>query len=263
MLGGDYVRWEAVEGTAIRTGLEAALEHVEGWLYLDEALALYEVVRLLPEGPVTVVEIGSWKGRSTIALGLAVMARGSGRVFAIDPHNGEKLTGTGPLEPGSTPIPTLDEFHTNIARAGVEPVVETLVTASHLARARFADQSVDFLFVDGSHLYADVRRDIEDWASALKDHAVIAFNDPSDPGVYRALRELILRPGPFVGPRLVQNTLFFDFRRPVVWQRHDTKSLQKMRLLLWLKFHAAPLWPSIPDWMVRAARRLSSRMMSH
>lgn len=203
------------------------------------------------------VEIGSWKGRSAIALGLAVKARGSGRVFAIDPHNGEKLMGTGPMEPGSTLLPTFDEFHTNIVRAGVEPCVETLVTTSRAARSRFADQSVDFLFVDGSHLYADVRGDIEDWASALKDDAVIAFNDPYDPGVYRALCELVLRPGPFAAPRLVQNTLFFDFRRPAAWESHDQKSLRRMRLVLWLKFHAVPLWPLIPGWLVRAARQRS------
>jgi SAM-dependent methyltransferase len=248
-----------VEGTAIRRELEGALEQVEGWLGLDEAWALYEVVRRLPEGPVTVVEIGSWKGRSTIALGLSVRARGSGRVFAIDPHNGEN--GSGPLEPGSIARPTLDEFHANVARAGVEPFVETLVSASEAARTRFADQSVDFLFVDGSHLYPDVRGDIEDWASALKDDAVIAFNDPSDPGVYHALRDLVLQPGPFVCPRLVHNTLFFDFRRPVVWHSRETKSLRKIRLLLWLKFHAVTLWPLIPGWLVRAGRRLSGRVM--
>jgi len=250
-----------VEGTATRRELERALEQVEGWLYPDEAWALYEVVRSLPEGPVKVVEIGSWKGRSAIALGLAVKARGSGRVFAIDPHNGEKLTGTGPLEPGSTPIPTLNEFQANIYRAGVEPFVETLITTSQSARSRFADKSVDFLFVDGSHLYPDVKKDIEDWASALKDAAVIAFNDPSDPGVYRALRELILRPGPFSRPRLVQNTLFFDFGRHARSQSSDRRTLQRMRLVLWLKFHAAPLWPFMPYWLVRTGRRLSARIV--
>jgi hypothetical protein len=155
----------------------------------------------------------------------------------------------------------LDEFRINIARAGVKAYVEPLVMASHAARPRFADKSVDFLFVDGSHLYADVRRDIEDWASTLKDGAVIAFNDPSDPGVYRALRELILRPGPYSDPRLVENTLFFNFRRPAVWRRRDQKSLRQMRLVLWLKFHAVPLWPLIPGWLRRAARRLSGRMV--
>jgi len=34
-----------------------------------------------------------------------------------------------------------------------------------------------------------------------------------------------------------------------------------MRLLLWLKFNAAPLWPFIPGWLVRAGRWLSGRMM--
>jgi hypothetical protein len=36
-----------------------------------------------------VLEIGSWKGRSTIAMGLALLRSGRGRLFAIGPHRGE------------------------------------------------------------------------------------------------------------------------------------------------------------------------------
>lgn len=235
-----------------RARLEAALDAVEGWLYLDEAWALHETVHTLPPGAATVVEIGSWKGRSTIALALAIQARGSGRIFAIDPHTGEKdRTGIGPVQ-------TLDDFNANVARAGVESEVEMLVMTSHDARARFADHSVDLLFVDGSHQYLDVRRDIEEWASALKDEAAIAFNDPSAPGVYRALRELVLRPGPYVKPRLVQNTLFFEFQRNA---DPDVGALRGLRRVLWLRSEAARYWRFMPGWFIRLGHRVSAKLI--
>jgi predicted O-methyltransferase YrrM len=237
-----------------RAELQSALEGVEGWLYLDEARALYETVRSLPSGTVIVVEIGSWKGRSTIALALAVKRRGSGRVYAIDPHTGEKdRTGTGPIQ-------TLDDFRANIARAGVASVVELLITTSLEARPNFTDHTVDFLFVDGSHQYPDVRRDIEGWASALKDEAAIAFNDPSAPGVYRALREIVLRPGPYIDPRLVQNTLFFGFRRR---EKPNAAAMRRLRRVLWLRFQAARYWRFMPGWFVRFGHRVSARLVAH
>src|SRR5437879_1474439 len=90
-----------------RAELQSLLEGVEGWLYFEEAWALYEAVRNLPVDAATVVEIGSRKGRSTIALAAAVKKRGSGKVFAIDPHTGEKdRTGTGPIQTLNESTPT-------------------------------------------------------------------------------------------------------------------------------------------------------------
>jgi MMP 1-O-methyltransferase len=238
-----------------QAGLEGALNGVEGWLYLDEARALYAAVSSLPSDNVTIVEIGSWKGRSTVALALAVKDRGAGRVFAIDPHTGEEdRTGTGPVK-------TLETFKINLANAHVEAVVEPLVTTSHMARSQFAERSIDLLFIDGSHQYADVRRDIEDWPSALKDSAVIAFNDPIAPGVYRALRELVLGPGPYLRPRLVRNTLFFDFKRQLPWQRRDASALRRLRFILWLKSNAVPFWGLTPKPLAVVGRRIATRML--
>jgi hypothetical protein len=239
----------------LRSTVTQALADVDGWLFLDEAWALHESVRnLTPRCPVTVVEIGSWKGRSTIALALGVKAVGGGKVFAIDPH-----TGAGTPRGPST---TSGEFQRNIAAAGVDQIVELLVTTSHAARPQFAATSVDVLFVDGSHEYDDVKTDILDWETALKDESVVAFNDQYAPGVYRALRDLVVRPRTaYRNPALVSNTLFFEFRRSEPWKLHDDLALVRLRTVLWLKFRAVPLWPYIPVWLVRASRALSTRIL--
>ena len=63
----------------------ALTEGIEGWLTDAQARTLWDAaIRIGARG--AVVEIGSFRGRSTIVLALAVGARG--RVVAIDPHGG-------------------------------------------------------------------------------------------------------------------------------------------------------------------------------
>jgi hypothetical protein len=235
-----------------------SLLHVEGWLYVDEAWALHEMVRNLPPnvGSVTVVEIGSWKGRSTIALALGAMARGSGTIHAIDPHTGaEDRTAIGPLV-------TIEDFKRNITAAGVDSLVETLTMTSHAARSLFADDSIDALFLDGSHQYEDVIGDINDWQGAMKDGAAVAVNDPSYPGVYRALRERVLcNRTPYRHPMLVQNTLFFEFHRFAPWSLSDAAATIRLRAVLAIRLQAARVRPYLPNWLVPLGHDLFRRMV--
>jgi len=249
-----------MELATLRAQLQSALADVEGWLYLGEAWALHETARnIAPTShDVTVVEIGSWKGRSTIALALGLKARGSGKLFAIDPHTGAHgSTKTGP-------VVTAEEFQRNIAGARVDSLVRLLVTTSHAARTQFAPKSVDVLFVDGSHRYEDVVEDIADWETALKDDSAIAFNDPSAPGVYRALRERVLKSRtPYRRPVLIENTIFFEFRRSWSWARSDALGLMRLRAVLRFRFWAARLRPYMPAWFVRWGHLMSRGLVGH
>jgi predicted O-methyltransferase YrrM len=245
-----------MEAESLKAKVMQALVEVDGWLYLDEAWALHEAVRSLPhpDRPAIVVEIGSFKGRSTIALALGVRARGVGTVFAIDPHTG---AGT-----PAGPVATVQDFQRNVAAAGVDSVVELLQTTAHAARPKFAEKSIDVLFIDGSHEYEDVKTDICDWQTALRDASIVAFNDPAAPGVRRALQELVVRPRTaYRRPALVSNTLFFAYRSDQPWQIHDAIALTKLKIILHIKFHATPFWPYIPSWLVRAARTVSVRLV--
>jgi hypothetical protein len=178
-----------------------SLFETEGWLDPIEAWALHEAARGAapgrPEGP-TVVELGSYRGRSTVALALGVLARGGGRVIAIDPHDDER---------------DRRAFLDTLARSGVDSVVEARRLRSLEARPGVVEGSVDLLFVDASHRREDVLADVGAWSSALRPGATVAFNDPTLPGVRRALRDVVLAPGsPYRRPRLVLNTLLVEHR---------------------------------------------------
>ncbi|HVB10637.1 MAG TPA: class I SAM-dependent methyltransferase [Bacillota bacterium] len=172
--------------------LAAALADVDGWLSLEEAAGLAHLARTAPgDGrPFRAVEIGSWKGRSTIALALGVRKRlEGGTLWAVDHHRGSaehrQMYGN---------VDTYAEFWRNVGRAGLQDVVRPLVMTSHAASARFMPRSVQLLWVDGSHDYASVRQDLDDWLPRLAPRAVAAFDDIGWPGVARALQERVLRP---------------------------------------------------------------------
>jgi hypothetical protein len=193
--------------------LLAALAPVEGWLSGDEAWALYEMARDAPGPAPVVVEIGSWMGRSTIALALALAERGAGTVVAVDPHAGGYLR----TDHGHDSWPA---FQANVAAAGVAPYVRPIVARSIDARPQ-VEGPIDGLFVDGLHRYETAIVDIDTWSDLLRPGATVAFHDV---GVFRgyttAIFERVLAPGPFRRPRMADTTLLVTYR-PGPWTRRD------------------------------------------
>jgi hypothetical protein len=187
-----------------RQRFERLLDGVDGWLGMREAWALHDAAfRLGRADPAVVaVEIGSWKGRSAIAIGSGLERAGAGILYAIDPHEGSR---THALEAETA---TFGAFRENVRRAGIERHVTPLREVSAQARARFGERSVGLLFIDGSHRYEDVVDDILGWLPYLRDGAVVAFHDAARVDVRRALVENVFgETTPFDRPRLVQNTL--------------------------------------------------------
>lgn len=197
-------------GETIEDRLMRPLSDVEGWLHLDEAAALYRGVQALPleRDPLILVEIGSWKGRSSITMATALRDAGRrGTVHAIDPHTGnvEHHERWGSVD-------TFDEFVANVERAGASDLVAPIRGYAHDVVDRFEDGTVDLLFIDGSHEYEDVRTDLDDWVPKLAAPAVVGLNDTSWPGVYKAIRQRVLcDDAPFRDPLLVRSTLYLWF----------------------------------------------------
>jgi hypothetical protein len=238
--------------------LAAALDGVDGWLHLDEAQRLFAAVVGWPSSarPLRVVEIGSWKGRSTVALGLAALERGGTEVIAIDPHLGDN----GEWDEGTE---TMEELQANLERAGVQDVVRTIRAFAHDARTQVDDDSVGVCFLDGSHRYEDVVVDIEDWTPTLIDGATIAFNDSSKPGVHRALRESVLQAGgPFRNPELVRSTLFVEHHPSAPWTREDARRRRKLVLVLAGRRAVHRMVPLLPGWVKRTGNRVSQRVVA-
>jgi len=139
----------------------------------------------------TIVEIGSFQGRSTIVLASAAPAGAS--IVAIDPHAGNDR---GPQEIDGFADAAADDhaiFLANLERAGVTGRVRHVRMFSDAALTE-VEGPVDVLYIDGAHRYAPARADIRDWGARVSDGGTMLIHDSfSSIGVTLAiLRELLL-----------------------------------------------------------------------
>ena len=186
---------------------------VAGWLSDSQGRALFDAAARATGGG-AIVEIGSWKGRSTTWLASGARLAGQ-RVYAIDPHRGSRE------DPA---VETLNEFLDNLARNGLADVVEPMVMTSEEAAARIAGP-IELLFIDGDHSYEAVRRDAELWLPRLMDGGIVMFHDAATAaytGPRRIVRRMVCRNPRFheiarVGSMLVARRTARRSPRSALW----------------------------------------------
>ena len=167
----------------------AAVADVDGWMTEGQARALFDAAASCPPGG-TIVEIGSFHGRSTIVLASACPADAT--VVAIDPHAGNDR---GPQEITGFEAEADEDhaaFERNLVTAGVRDRVRHLRRFSDEAIDE-VDGDIDVLYVDGAHRYAPARADIVRYGARVRDGGSMLIHDSfSSVGVTLAiLRELL------------------------------------------------------------------------
>jgi len=173
-----------LDAAATTAAILDRMRQVEGWLKDDEAeLLVVSTRRALKEHTDgTVVEIGSYCGKSTIVIASAARtANASARVYAVDPHQG--VVGAEDELDGVAVVPsTFERFQRNITAAGVAEMIEPIRLHSYEVPWQ---SPIAFLFIDGLHSYSSVARDFFHFERHLLDGAYVAFHDCDDsyPGV--------------------------------------------------------------------------------
>lgn len=83
------------------------------------------------------------------------------------------------------------EFRKNLIDWGNIDTVVTIVKSSWNARDCFEDRFFDLIFIDGSHLYEDVKNDLLGYLPKLKCDGVMAGHDYQCESVQRATAEIL------------------------------------------------------------------------
>jgi predicted O-methyltransferase YrrM len=160
-----------------------------GWMTEAQGRRLYDAAaRCRPGG--RIVEIGSFRGRSTIVL--AAAAADDVEVVAIDPHAGNDR-GPGEIEGfGAEAAADREAFLANLERAGVAGRVRHVAAYSRHAHGDVADP-IDVLYIDGAHRYRPARADVRDWGARVMDGGTLLIHDAfSSIGVTGAIvRQLV------------------------------------------------------------------------
>lgn len=152
---------------------------IEGWMRFEELLWLYRTAQTMG----SVAEIGSWKGRSTHAICSGCKR---GMVTAVDHFRGSPGEEQAHAEAKQEGDPIYRQFLANMR--GFDNLL-VIRADSVEAAEKVPDRSFDLVFIDASHRYEDVKRDIEAWLP--KARIMIAGHDfaPEWPGVRRAVTE--------------------------------------------------------------------------
>jgi glycosyltransferase involved in cell wall biosynthesis/predicted O-methyltransferase YrrM len=167
------------------------VKKIKGWLSDAEAdlliaTALKACTQSVP--PQHIVEIGSFHGKSTVALGNVVKYLfPSAKVFAIDPHEGT----VGAVDQGlQTLSPTLQEFRKNIEHEDLTEVVELIHDYSYNVKWK---KPIQMIFIDGLHDYPSVSKDFRHFSKWIVKNGYVAFHDYADyyPGVKTFVNELM------------------------------------------------------------------------
>ena len=159
---------------ATLASIHSRIVSVEGQLTSREV----ECLAWLAAHPTTrgeVLEIGSFKGRSTIVLAAASRLAGDARIVAVDP-----LTSPCVTDPalGRDEVSALKSFESNLAAANVRSHVEFhQMFSNELAASWPKDRKIRLLWIDGDHTYAGAKRDFALFTPQLAEGAIVAFHD--------------------------------------------------------------------------------------
>jgi MMP 1-O-methyltransferase len=159
--------------------LRKLLDELPGWLTHEEGETLYRLAKACT-GRGVIVEIGSWRGKSTTCLGLGSKAGSRVRIYAVDPHAEH----------------TFADFQRNMEEAGIADLVTPVPGRSQELASGF-HQPIELLFIDGAHEYELVKEDFDRWVPKVLEGGVVAMHDTTW----------------FEGPKRVADELIFKSRR--------------------------------------------------
>lgn len=195
----------------VNDAIERALQlahGVTGFLGDNEARFLATLAACTPADGL-IVEIGSFKGRSTVLLASVAAHYGLGRIVAIDPH-----TSPSPTDPGlPTGTSSFEEFSAALRSANLEEQVEVHRTFSREV-AKGWNRPIRLLWIDGEHTYKGAKGDFDMFFPFLASGGVVALHDAlhAFEGPIRVFVEEVLRSDRFGAAGFVQSIAWGQFR---------------------------------------------------
>lgn len=158
---------------------------VEGQITHSEYLLLFNFASQLSSG--CILEIGSYRGRSTLVLALGSLMNHGVLVYAIELHQ----TSEGVLRGGFDPKDRV-EFLRNILLVGLGEIMHLVNVSSEMVSKGW-NKDIELLWLAGDHRYEAVKIDFDCWEPYAISGALIAFHDSRDPnlGASRVITDAI------------------------------------------------------------------------
>lgn len=149
-------------------------DQIEGWFSPGDASFVRQICGNIKDG--IVVELGFFAGRSTAVMA-PICINNNTTYHAVDNCKGSCRRD--PATKAQISRDMLKIFNDNMTKVQIRPYINVHIIDSSTAAGLFSDKSVDFCFVDASHMAEDVKRDIEAWWPKIKQGGVLGGHDYS------------------------------------------------------------------------------------
>jgi MMP 1-O-methyltransferase len=156
-----------------------------------------------------IVEIGSFKGKSTVMLAKVASHYGLDPIVAIDPHNSPVL-----LDHQANPkASSYQDFLGSIQAAGIAKHVEPHVAYS-TEMVKSWNRPIRLLWIDGDHSYEGAKNDLDGFLPHVVPLGVVAIHDALNafPGPIRVFVEDVLASDRFGPAGFVHSIAWAQFR---------------------------------------------------
>lgn len=152
-------------------GLVETTKNIEGFLS-EKEMKFLALLAACPTAKGEILEIGSFKGKSTIILAKGASLTAKTKVVAVDP-----LTSPAATDPDLKGEEScLEDFQTNLRNSGVEKNVEFHRKLSR-ELAEVWNRDIRLLWIDGDHTYSGTKSDFDMFSRFLSNGAIIAMHD--------------------------------------------------------------------------------------
>ena len=198
------------------------INDMDGWLSSKEADCLYRLASNTT-GKGAIIEIGSWKGKSTTCLALGSRKAAGTHITAIDPHTGSSEHGD---------VDTYEEFLTNIKQNGVDDMVQPIRKKSGDVGREWSGP-VELLWIDGAHEYEYVLEDLETWEPHLVEGGIIAFHDSPMPGPWQVIEDHLYKGAKFRNIRFVHGITYATKGKATPLRNHGMMFLRDLTYAAW------------------------------
>lgn len=179
------------------------------WKQIDgffEYASFYQMCFNFLPSPSTLVEIGSWKGRSSCYMASLIKESGVESTFyCVDTWEGSEEHKSLIQELKDKGTTLFDEFLKNVKLCQLDDYIIAVKKDSVEAAKLFEDESIDFIHIDASHDYDNVMKDLKAWYPKVKKGALITGDDYGWDGVQRAVND-------------------FFVNEDILWYDHDNKN---------------------------------------
>jgi hypothetical protein len=178
------------------TCLATMWESRHGWFNFWE---LYKrIIDSLPKnGPVTIVEVGVWQGKSATFLAQYALAVGVDfQLYLVDKFRGCEATAIHlpKVDPHlSTKSNFIHKVTQHFHENGIADRSSFIQLESWQAAKCFEDGSIDFIFIDDDHSYDAVKLGLESWIGKVKKGSIISGHDYDHPEVSKAVDEFFTK----------------------------------------------------------------------